>query len=132
MKPKVRALGLIMLVLLLAGGAAVLVHEKKRAQGVDHCAGVLIRAAETKDRAALEETLKNPSMREALLGADSVELLFQRPASSEWFRVGLGLHSKTSTRSGLMVIVLDTSALPACRFLGDYERGKGAFVPSSE
>jgi hypothetical protein len=121
-----------MLVLVLAGGAAVLLHERQRAEGVERCAGTLIRAAEKKDRSTLEDALRNPSMRDALLAADSVDLLFQRPASSQWFRVGLGLHTKTSTRSGLMVLLLDTAALPSCRFLGDYERGKGAFVPSSE
>jgi hypothetical protein len=105
------------LALTAAAGVALFMFAGLRiGAAADECAEALARAATAKDRAHLERVVKNPSLREELLAAPSVELGYVRPIDSEWTRVGLFVRTSTHTRQ----VVLQLSTEDGCLFLRDY------------
>src|SRR5687768_6993800 len=82
----------------------------------DRCAEELVDAVVKKDRAALEKTVKSPTLPDELLAAHEVELGFVRPMTSDETRVGLFvLKTATSTRAGVVVLVLENGE--TCTFV---------------
>ncbi len=92
-----------------------------RGAAVDACAEKLLAAARAKDAAWLSDAVRTPSVRDRLVARGAEELAFARPVSSEWSRVGLVVTSTTGR--SVLVLLLESSSLPTCRFLADYERG---------
>lgn len=83
----------------------------------DYCAESLVHAIEKRDDKFIEETVKNPSLRDELLTAPTVELGYVRPLDSEWTRVGLFVRTATTTKQ--VVLQLSTED-DRCTFLRDY------------
>lgn len=107
--------GVVAAVLIVGFGA----REFLRGSKIDSCATQIADAAKSGADTRVREMIDSAALRGRLTGADDIEVVFVRPANSEWARVGLA--ARTATVSELVVLLLDNSKLPKCRFLRDYD-----------
>jgi hypothetical protein len=107
---------------LIAAGvfvAAVIAGEWRMSRHADRCAAELMEASRAKR--PFGDLLTSDDLQASLHSSHAIELAFARPASEGFFRVGFVVkRSATSTAAELVTLLLTETALPDCRFIGDY------------
>lgn len=95
----------------------------QRGAFADRCVDELVKRSIARDKPFLEGAVQSPLVVEQLLAAKRVELVFVRPLSEDWTRVGIAARAtETATRADLLQLVLD-NRVERCTFLRDYEAG---------
>lgn len=113
--------GLAAVALLVTGW--FLVRGLMQGSVADSCASELVQAVERKDEAWLLEHVKSPSLKARLLDAHRPDLLFVRPQSEEWSRIGLAVRKSDTATVATPLYVLLSHAEKTCSFIQDYDAG---------
>lgn len=92
-----------------------------RGSVADGCANELLHAVKRGDAAWLSAHVKSPSLKDRLVEAHRPDLLFVRPHSGAWSRIGLATRASDDATVAAPVYILLSHEEEGCMFIQDYD-----------